>query len=95
LASSNKNSHHLLHPLPITHSLEFDLHSQILSSLASTLAKDSTTQADEVQRLIRAGPRLPSPSQPSTPKPYATGVVGGVAEGAAEPVLAEGGLMVI
>ncbi|KAF9148200.1 phosphatidylinositol-4- kinase [Linnemannia schmuckeri] len=74
-------------------SLEFDLHSQILSSLASTLAKDSTTQADEVQRLIRAGPCLPSPSQPSTPKPYATGVVGGIAEGATEPVLAEGGLM--
>ncbi|KAG0207549.1 phosphatidylinositol-4- kinase, partial [Mortierella sp. NVP41] len=74
-------------------SLEFDLHSQILSSLASTLAKDSTTAADEVQRLIRAGPCLPSPSQPSTPKPYASGIVGGGAEGAAEPVLAEGGLM--
>ncbi|KAF8932770.1 phosphatidylinositol-4- kinase [Dissophora ornata] len=37
-------------------SLEFDLHSQILTSLASTLAKDSTTSTDEVQRLVSAGP---------------------------------------
>ncbi|KAG0310681.1 phosphatidylinositol-4- kinase [Dissophora globulifera] len=37
-------------------SLEFDLHSQILSSLATTLAKDSATSKAEVQRLIRTGP---------------------------------------
>ncbi|KAF9116746.1 phosphatidylinositol-4- kinase [Mortierella sp. AM989] len=43
-------------------SLEFDLHSQILSSLASTLAKDFTTSQDEVQRLIKVGPTLPSTS---------------------------------
>ncbi|KAI1320618.1 phosphatidylinositol-4- kinase [Mortierella claussenii] len=58
--------------------LEFDLHSQILSSLATTLAKDSTTTSDEVQRLFRAGP--PSPANSA-----------GVS--AAEPTLAEGGLM--
>ncbi|KAG9323613.1 hypothetical protein KVV02_006902 [Mortierella alpina] len=75
------------------HSLEFDLHSQILSSLASTLAKDSATSADEVQRLIRAGPCLPSPSQPSTPNPQPNGHPGSVGETATEPTLAEGGLM--
>ncbi|KAG0005415.1 phosphatidylinositol-4- kinase [Entomortierella chlamydospora] len=46
-------------------SLEFDLHSQILSSLASTLAKDSTTSSDEVQRLISVGPSSPSYNQPN------------------------------
>ncbi|KAF9177874.1 phosphatidylinositol-4- kinase [Haplosporangium sp. Z 767] len=73
-------------------SLEFDLHSQILSSLASTLAKDSTTSADEVQRLIRTGPILPS-SQPSTPNPQANGPPGSLGESLSEPTLAEGGLM--
>ncbi|KAG0095832.1 phosphatidylinositol-4- kinase [Podila epicladia] len=67
-------------------SLEFDLHSQILSSLASTLAKDSATTNDDVQRLIRAGPSLPAPSQPSTPKPHSSGTEN-------EGHLAEGGLM--
>ncbi|KAG0309234.1 phosphatidylinositol-4- kinase [Dissophora globulifera] len=75
-------------------SLEFDLHSQILSSLASALAKDSTTSTDEVHRLIRAGPSLPSPSAPASPKPQAHG---GAAEVVAAPApensLAEGGLM--
>ncbi|KAF9906504.1 phosphatidylinositol-4- kinase [Linnemannia zychae] len=70
-------------------SVDFDLHSQILSSLASTLARDTTTSNDEVQRLIRAGPSLPSPSQPSTPKPQA-----GESHGASSDyILSEGGLM--
>ncbi|KAF9550420.1 phosphatidylinositol-4- kinase [Mortierella hygrophila] len=72
-------------------SVDFDLHSQILSSLASTLAKDSATSNDEVQRLIRAGPSLPLSSQPSTPKPQ-----GGESHGAgtsSDHVLSEGGLM--
>ncbi|KAG0096965.1 phosphatidylinositol-4- kinase [Podila epicladia] len=75
-------------------SLEFDLHSQILSSLASTLAKDTATTAIDVQRLIRAGPCLPSPSQPSTPQPQVntTTITNEVDAG---PVLAEGGLMTI
>ncbi|KAF9436833.1 phosphatidylinositol-4- kinase [Entomortierella beljakovae] len=42
-------------------SLEFDLHSQILSSIATTLAKDSTTSLDEVQRLVKVDPSLPLP----------------------------------
>lgn len=74
-----------LHRLVI-YSLEFDLHSQILSSLASTLAKDSATTNDDVQRLIRTGPSLPAPSQPSTPKPHSNGTE--------EGHLPEGGLMV-
>ncbi|KAF9577576.1 hypothetical protein BGW38_007126, partial [Lunasporangiospora selenospora] len=53
-------------------SLEFDLHSQILSSLATTLAKDSTTTSEDIQRLIRAGPS-------STPKPQSS--LDGSAEG--------------
>ncbi|KAF9328773.1 phosphatidylinositol-4- kinase [Podila minutissima] len=75
-------------------SLEFDLHSQILFSLASTLAKDTATTADDVQRLIRAGPCLPSPSQPSTPQPQAN-TTKTTNEVGAGPVLAEGGLMTI
>ncbi|KAG0043332.1 phosphatidylinositol-4- kinase [Gryganskiella cystojenkinii] len=71
-------------------SLEFDLHSQILSSLASTLAKDNSTSAEDVQKLIRAGPNMPSPSQPSTPRPQLNGQLPG---GIGEPTLAEGGLM--
>lgn len=84
---SKTHTHHayFIHLLLIC-SLEFDLHSQILSSLASTLAKDSATTNDEVQRLIRAGPLLPAPSQPSTPKPHSNG--------AEEGHLPEGGLMV-
>ncbi|KAF9422055.1 hypothetical protein BGZ94_008664, partial [Podila epigama] len=70
-------------------SLEFDLHAQILSSLASTLAKDSTTSNDEVQRLIRAGPSMPAPSQPTTPKPNANGGIIPESEGH----LSEGGIM--
>ncbi|KAF9919852.1 phosphatidylinositol-4- kinase [Linnemannia zychae] len=72
-------------------SVDFDLHSQILSSLASTLAKDSTTSNDEVQRLIRAGPSLPSSSQPSTPKPERNGEADFA--GTSDHVLSEGGLM--
>ncbi|KAF9300463.1 phosphatidylinositol-4- kinase [Mortierella antarctica] len=75
-------------------SLEFDLHSQILFSLASTLAKDTATTANDVQRLIRAGPCLPSPSQPSTPQPQANTTTT-TNEVGAGPVLAEGGLMTI
>ncbi|KAF9354404.1 phosphatidylinositol-4- kinase, partial [Mortierella sp. AD094] len=75
--------------------LELDLHSQILTSLASTLAKDSTTSADEVHRLIRAGPALPSPSQPSSPKPHSSGGSrpGDAIATPAESLLAEGGPM--
>lgn len=74
-------------------SLEFDLHSQILSSLASTLAKDRATTAHDVQRLIRAGPCLRLPSQPSTPQPQVNTTTT-MNETNSEPVLAEGGLMV-
>ncbi|KAI1302141.1 phosphatidylinositol-4- kinase [Mortierella claussenii] len=74
--------------------LECDLHSQILSSLASTLAKDPTTSADEVHRLIRAGPALPSPAQPSSPKPHANGArAAGTVTSASDNILPEGGLM--
>ncbi|KAF9168827.1 phosphatidylinositol-4- kinase [Mortierella sp. AD011] len=75
--------------------LELDLHSQILTSLASTLAKDSTTSADEVHRLIRAGPALLSPSQPSSPKPRSNAGTrpGDGITTPPESVLAEGGLM--
>ncbi|KAG0046870.1 phosphatidylinositol-4- kinase [Gryganskiella cystojenkinii] len=71
--------------------LGFDLHAQILSSLASTLAKDSTTTVDEVQRLIRVGPALPLTSQPSSPKPSNNGSEKSITS--AEHVLTEGGLM--
>ncbi|KAF9427764.1 phosphatidylinositol-4- kinase, partial [Podila epigama] len=72
--------------------LEFDLHTHILSTLASTLAKDTTTTASDVQRLIRAGPFLASPSQPSTPQPQAdnTPSINGSSPEAAVP---EGGLL--
>ncbi|KAF9381697.1 phosphatidylinositol-4- kinase [Podila verticillata] len=75
-------------------SLEFDLHSQILSSLASTLAKDSATTKHDIQRLIRAGPCLRLPSQPSTPQPQVNTATP-INETNGEPVLAEGGLMTI
>ncbi|KAG0329284.1 phosphatidylinositol-4- kinase, partial [Podila horticola] len=76
-------------------SLEFDLHSQILSSLASTLAKDTATTANDVQRLIRAGPYLPSSSQPSTPQPQTNTTATTNEVNGAGPVLVEGGLMTI
>ncbi|KAF9190169.1 phosphatidylinositol-4- kinase, partial [Haplosporangium sp. Z 767] len=70
----------------------FDLHSQILSSLASSLAKDATTSSDEVHRFIQAGPTLPLPSQPSTPKPQSNG--DGLSPiSATDNVLSEGGIM--
>ncbi|KAF9436184.1 phosphatidylinositol-4- kinase, partial [Entomortierella beljakovae] len=72
-------------------SIEFDLHSQILTSLASALAKDKSTSADEVHRLIRAGPVLPSPSQPSSPRPNSNGSTR--SSDSSENILAEGGIM--
>ncbi|KAG0346277.1 phosphatidylinositol-4- kinase, partial [Podila humilis] len=72
--------------------LECDLHSEILLGLASTLAKDTTTTVNEVQRLIRTGP-LQSSSQPSTPQPQTTGDA--IKGQASEQILAEGGLVTI
>ncbi|KAG0256287.1 phosphatidylinositol-4- kinase [Actinomortierella ambigua] len=70
-------------------SLEFDLHSSILSSLASVLAKDKSTTGAEVQRFLGAGPLTLTSSQPSTPKPQqANGAAGSI-----EQPLADGGVM--
>ncbi|KAG0198931.1 phosphatidylinositol-4- kinase, partial [Mortierella sp. NVP41] len=76
-------------------SVDFDLHSQILSSLASTLAKDSATSTDEVHRLIRAGPSLSLTSQqPSAPKPHSSSSGEHISAGSSsDHVLSEGGLM--
>jgi len=78
--------------MPSTISFGFDLHAQILSSLASTLAKDPTTSVDDVQRLVRTGPALPLTSQPSSPKPSANGSEN--SSSSAENVLVDGGFMV-
>ncbi|KAG0234712.1 phosphatidylinositol-4- kinase [Actinomortierella wolfii] len=71
-------------------SLEFDLHSNILSSLASVLAKDRSTTGAEVQRFIGTGPLSLSSSQPSTPKPQQAN---GATSAGIEHPLPDGGLM--